>query len=42
MMQILLITVVDKHSGTLTFETTENIGSTFYIRLPIAQNSRCD
>ena len=28
--------VVDRHGGTLTFETQEHVGTTFFIRLPIA------
>ena len=27
--------IVDKHHGTLTFETTTGVGTTFYIRIPI-------
>ncbi len=32
--------VVDKHGGTLTFETEEGCGTTFRIRLPIAGGGR--
>jgi two-component system, NtrC family, sensor kinase len=28
--------VVDKHGGTLTFDTVTGQGTTFYIRLPLA------
>jgi two-component system, NtrC family, sensor kinase len=27
--------VVDKHHGTLTFDSDPGVGTTFYIRLPI-------
>jgi signal transduction histidine kinase len=29
--------VVDKHGGSLTFETEEGKGTTFYVRLPLQQ-----
>jgi two-component system NtrC family sensor kinase len=32
--------VVDRHGGSLTFDTTVDVGTTFYMRLPIRQRER--
>jgi signal transduction histidine kinase len=34
--------VVDRHHGTLSFETQVGVGTTFYVRLPIAGQQRRD
>jgi signal transduction histidine kinase len=28
--------VVDRHGGTLTFDSTVGVGTTFYVRIPLA------
>jgi signal transduction histidine kinase len=35
-------TVVNRHGGTITFETTEGKGTTFIIRLPIKEEVMCE
>ncbi len=32
--------IVDRHEGTLTFESTVGVGTTFYVRLPIGDQPR--
>lgn len=38
-LSIVYSTIVDKHSGTITFETEEGQGTTFIIRLPVEEDT---